>query len=179
MASLGKAPAKILCCTLNADHRPSLSLGPNGFQLENRATKPSASGKSRLRQCAPPAGIVPPGVLPGSESSSLDAAHCFGAVVKAGDTDYFAVDHVLDTIFGKVGASRILCHGNSPSKLVHCLTRQSSVLGGCASQFCPKDVRTSRNQTLRFISHAKAGWRRREPGQQLTKCVAICLAAKL
>src|SRR6266576_382864 len=36
--------------------------------------KASASGKSRLRQCAPPARIVPPKVWPESESSSLDAA---------------------------------------------------------------------------------------------------------
>ena len=36
--------------------------------------KPSASDKSHLRQCAPPAGIVPPKVWPESESSSLDTA---------------------------------------------------------------------------------------------------------
>src|SRR6266480_1858370 len=42
--------------------------------------KPSASDKSRLRQCAPLPGIVPPKVWQGSENSSLDAAHYSGRV---------------------------------------------------------------------------------------------------
>src|SRR6266566_389353 len=40
--------------------------------------KPSASDKSHLRQCAPPAGTVPPKVWPESENSSLDAARFSG-----------------------------------------------------------------------------------------------------
>jgi hypothetical protein len=42
--------------------------------LLQRLAKPSASDKSRLRQCMLPAGTVPPKVWPESESSSLDAA---------------------------------------------------------------------------------------------------------
>jgi hypothetical protein len=40
--------------------------------------KPSASDKSRLRQCAPPARTVPLKVWPESESSSLDPARSSG-----------------------------------------------------------------------------------------------------
>ena len=40
--------------------------------------KPSASDKSHLPRCAPPAGTVPPKVWPESENSSLDAARFSG-----------------------------------------------------------------------------------------------------